>query len=132
VSPGVWLWLDGGRGYTHAFLRGLLDGATVQSILEILLVNVKAGVSKKTNQPYSISEAHCVLRNDDGTAGAVGVLQVPKGLEEAAKPGIYSAAFALEAPTYGENQGKIVASLKGLTALPPNAFRNVKPTPSGA
>jgi hypothetical protein len=101
----------------------------VQSILEILLVNVKTGTSKKTGQPFAIPEAHCILRNDDGTAGAVGVLQVPKALEEVAKPGIFTAVFALEAPTYGDNQGKIVASLKGLTPMAPNAFR--KPVPQG-
>lgn len=91
----------------------------MQSILEILVVNVKTGVSKKTGNPYSIPEAHCVLRNDDGTVGAVGVLKVPKTLEAVAKPGIFTAAFALEALTFGDNAGQIIASLKGLTALPP-------------
>lgn len=103
----------------------------MQTILEILLVNTKTGTGKKSGQPYSISEAHCILRNEDGTAGAVGVLTVPKALEEVAKPGMFTAAFSLEAPTFGENAGKIIAALKGLTPVPASAFRN-KPAPAGA
>jgi hypothetical protein len=95
----------------------------MQSILEILLVTVKAGNAKKTGQPYSISEAHCVLRNDDGTPGAVGVLVVPKILEAVAKPGLFTASFGLQAASYGEQQGRIVAVLTGLTPVPANAVR---------
>ena len=89
----------------------------MQSILEILLVTVKSGTAKKSGQPYSISEAHCVLRNADGTPGAVGVLVVPKALEEIAKPGIFTAAFGLVAASYGEQQGRIVAQLSGLVPV---------------
>lgn len=92
----------------------------MQSILEILVVTVKAGNAKKTGQPYSISEAHCILKNDDGTPGAVGVLVVPKALEAVAVRGTYTANFALQAASYGEQQGRIVAVLSGLTPLPPN------------
>lgn len=95
----------------------------MQTILEILLVNTKTGTGKKSGQPYSISEAHCVLRDETGKAGAVGVLTVPKDLEATAKPGIYTASFQMEAPTYGENQGKVIAVLKGLIPVPPSAFR---------
>lgn len=117
-------------GLRAAFLLRLLEGQTMQSILQILLINVKEGVGKKTNTPFRISEAHCVLKNDDGTPGAVGVLNVPKALEDIAKPGqTYSASFALEAPTYGENAGKIIASLKGLTPIPDNYF-GAKGSPS--
>lgn len=91
----------------------------MQSIIEILLVNEKSGTSKKTNQPYKILEAHCVLRDESGKPGGVGVLTVPKALEDSARPGIYTAGFSLEAPTFGPDQGKIVASLKTLTPLPP-------------
>jgi hypothetical protein len=89
----------------------------MQTILEILLVNTKTGTARKTGQPYSISEAHCVLRDETGKAGAVGVLTVPKDLEAIAVPGVYTASFALEAPTYGENQGKVVAALRGLVPI---------------
>lgn len=95
----------------------------MQSILEILLVSIKTGVSKKTNAPFSISEAHCVLRNPDGTPGAVGVLVIPKSLEASAVVGTYTATFGLIAAGYGEQQGRIVAQLAGLTPLPPGALR---------
>lgn len=110
-------------GQNAALLRCLLIGQTMQTILEILLVNTKTGTAKKSGQPYSISEAHCVLRDETGKAGAVGVLTVPKDLEKIAVPGVYTASFALEAPTYGENQGKVVAALKGLVPVPSGAFR---------
>ena len=103
----------------------------MQSIIEILLVTVKSGTSKKTNQPYSISEAQCILRNEDGSPGAVGVLVVPKTLEEVAKPGMFTAAFGLVAASYGEQQGRIVAQLVGLNPLPPSALRRAAP-PTGA
>lgn len=99
----------------------------MQSILEILAINTKEGTGKKTGQPYKIVEAHCVLRNDDGSAAAVGVLTVPKALEESAKIGVYRAGFALEAPTFGENQGKIVAALKSLMAVQPAQLRPAAP-----
>ena len=89
----------------------------MQSILDILLVTVKSGTAKKSGQPYSISEAHCVLRNEDGSPGAVGVLVVPKALEPVAKPGLFTAAFALQAASYGEQQGRIVAVLSGLVPV---------------
>lgn len=97
-----------------------------QSILEVLLVTVKAGNSKKTGQPYSISEAHCVLRNDDGSAGAVGVLVVPKSLEAVLTPstrGLFTASFGLQAGTYGEAQGRIGAVLTGIIPVPASALR---------
>lgn len=89
----------------------------MQSILEILMVNVKEGTSKRTGNAFSIPEAHCILRNDDGSVGAVGVLNVPKALTEQAKPGLYRAGFSLEASTYGDNAGKIVATLASLTPI---------------
>lgn len=95
----------------------------MQSILEILLVTVKSGTAKKSGQPYAISEAHCVLRNADGTPGAVGVLVVPKSLEDIAKPGIFTAAFGLVAASYGEQQGRIVAQLAGLVPVPAAALK---------
>lgn len=102
----------------------------MQSILEILLVSLKTGKSKKTNQDYSISEAHCVLRNTDGTAGAVGVLVVPKALESVAVPGLFTAGFGLVAASYGEQQGRIVAQLASLTPLVSGSIRRQSVTPS--
>lgn len=120
VNPASCLVITGQRA---VFLRRLLIGQQMQTILEILLVNTKTGTAKKSGQPYSISEAHCILRDEAGKAGAVGVLTVPKDLEAVAKPGVFTAAFQMEAPTYGENQGKVIAVLKGLVPVPPGAFR---------
>jgi hypothetical protein len=126
-NPGACLFIEGlPRGFSR-----VLHGLQMHSILEILLVNVKEGTSKKSGQPYKISEAHCILRNDDGTAGAVGVLTVPKQLEEVARPGVFTAAFSLEAPTFGENAGKIIAALKGLVPVPPASFKR-PPVGAGA
>lgn len=102
----------------------------MQSILEILVINTKTGKSKKTGNDYSIPEAQCVLRNDDQSVAAVGVLVIPKHLEEQAKPGLFTGSFALEAATFGENQGRIVAKLVGLTPLPPNALRRQPAAPA--
>jgi hypothetical protein len=113
------------------FLQGDTGGAPavpskvifMQSILEILLVTVKSGTAKKSGQPYAISEAHCVLRNPDGSPGAVGVLVVPKSLESVAVPGMFTASFGLIAATYGEQQGRIVAQLAGLIPVPSGAMK---------
>ncbi|HZY18626.1 MAG TPA: cellulose synthase [Ramlibacter sp.] len=101
----------------------------MQTVLEILLVNSKDGTSKKTGQAFSIKEAHCVLRDTAGKAGAVGVLTVPKALEAVAKPGLYTASFTLDAPTYGPDQGKVVATLAGLV---PIEAKQLRPMPAGA
>lgn len=89
----------------------------MHTVLEILLINTKEGTAKKTGQPYKISEAHCVLRDSAGKPGSVGVLTIPKALEAVAKPGLFTAGFTLEAPTYGPDQGKVVATLASLTPI---------------
>ncbi|MDO9015097.1 MAG: hypothetical protein Q7U84_10060 [Polynucleobacter sp.] len=89
----------------------------MQSVIEILMVAVKEGTSKKTGQAFKISEAHCVLRNDDNTVGAVGVLTVPRSLEAIAVPGLYTGKFAMEASTFGQDAGRIVVRLVGLTPI---------------
>lgn len=99
----------------------------MQSILEILAINVKEGTSKKTNAAYKIPEAQCVLRNEDGSVGGVGVLVIPKSLEAVAKPGIFTGSFALESASYGPDQGRIVARLVGLVPVPQRARPAVAP-----
>ena len=98
-----------------------------QSVIEILLITNKSGKAKKSGNDYSINEAHCVLRNDDGTPGAVGVLVIPKALEDVAKQGMYTASFGLVAASFGEQQGRIVAQLTGLTPVPSNFQRKAAP-----
>lgn len=89
----------------------------MNTILEILIVTKKEGISGKTKLPYSITEAHCVIRDASGAPGAVGVMVVPKDLEGTCVPGTYSATFRLAAGTYGPDQGRIVAQIAGLSAL---------------
>ena len=79
---------------------GSCPAGTRADILEILVINVKSGKSKKSGNDYSIPEAQCILRNDDGSAAAVGVLVIPKALEDVAKPGIFTGSFALNPPVY--------------------------------
>lgn len=90
---------------------------TMQSILEILKVDTNSGIAKKSGQPYSITEAHCILREADGSVGAVGLLVVPKLLVPKAVPGLYTASFGLVTGRMGEDQGRIVARLADLTPI---------------
>lgn len=101
-------------GSPQSPLAASLVGKTMHSIIEILSVETKTGKAKKTGNDYSITEAQCVLRSESGGAPVVGVLVVPKGMEDVAKVGTFTASFALEAARYGEDQGRIVARLTGL------------------
>jgi hypothetical protein len=95
----------------------------MQSILQILAITIKDGTSKKTNQPYSIKEAQCVLLNDDGTPALVGSLVIPKSMTETAKVGVFTASFGFVVGFMGDDKGRIVAQLAGLTPLPPNYLK---------
>lgn len=89
----------------------------MQSLIKILKVNpLRTGTSAKTNKPWEMQDAECVLINDDGTVGSVGVLQLPKSLMGANLPtsGDYTAKFSLMA---GMLDRKINAVLTGLTPV---------------
>jgi len=87
----------------------------MQSILQILKINdPKTGVSKKTGNPYDMQDCECLLINDDGSVGSVGVLQVPKSLRDVVKVGTFTASFALQA---GFQDRRIGAVLTGLIPL---------------
>lgn len=123
--------LDEGSGLV--LLPALTGILIMQSILEILTIHVREGVAKRTGTAYRIPEAHCVLRNDDNTVAAVGVLIIPKDLEEQAKAGgTYTAGFTLEAGSFGENQGRIVARLASLTPVQPGQLTRNKVMPAAA
>ena len=95
------------------------------TIIEILLLEVKEGKARASGKDYKITEAHCVMRNDDMTPSRVGVLVVPKSLEDTAKPGIYTCSFGLDAPTYGDDAGKIMPTITGLTPVPPAQLKRL-------
>jgi hypothetical protein len=89
----------------------------MQSILQILKVNeLRKGVSAKTNKPWQMQDAECVLINADGSVGSVGVLQLPKSLigDKTPTSGTYTATFALVS---GMTDRKINAVLTALTPI---------------
>jgi hypothetical protein len=89
----------------------------MQSLIQILKTNeVRKGISAKTNKPWEMQDAECVLINQDGTPASVGVLQLPKSLmgASAPAPGIYTATFALVS---GMTDRKINAVLTHLTPV---------------
>ena len=89
----------------------------MQSLIKILKVNeIRKGISVKTNKPWEMQDAECLLMNDDGSIGSVGVLQLPKALMGANLPAVgdYSAKFTLQS---GMTDRKINAVLVGLTPI---------------
>lgn len=89
----------------------------MQSILQILKVNeLRKGISAKTNKPWEMQDAECILINADGSVGSVGVLQLPKSImgEKAPAAGTYTATFALVS---GMTDRKINAVLTALTPV---------------
>lgn len=64
----------------------------MKSSVEILSVEEKSGVSKKSGQPYNIRTAHVILDAEDGRQ--VGVLNLPKDMEKP-KNGKYMAEFGI-------------------------------------
>lgn len=96
-----------------------IKGQIMNASLEILLIKQKSGVSRTTGKPYTLNEAHCVVRGDDGVPSGVGTLLIPNSFVEVPKPGLYSATFQMVASTYGESAGKISAELCTLTPMKP-------------
>jgi hypothetical protein len=89
----------------------------MQTLIKILKVNeLKKGISARTNKPYEMQDAECLLMNDDGSVGSVGVLQLPKSLMGINLPsaGDYTAKFSLQS---GMTDRKINAVLTGLTPI---------------
>lgn len=89
----------------------------MQSIIQILKVNeLRKGVSSKTQKPWEMQDCECILINQDGSVGSVGVLQLPRSLigDKAPQTGKYTATFALAA---GMTDRKINAVLTALTPV---------------
>jgi hypothetical protein len=89
----------------------------MQSLIKILKVNEpRKGISSKTNKPWEMQDAECLLMNDDGSVGSVGVLQLPKALMGTNLPAVgdYTAKFTLQS---GMTDRKINAVLVGLTPI---------------
>lgn len=88
----------------------------VTLIIQILKVNEKR-TGNKNGRDWAMQDAECMLLSDTGELEQVGVLQLSKDMmgENAPKPGIYSASFALRA---GMQDRKIGAVLTSLTPYP--------------
>lgn len=62
------------------------------TLIEIMSVEEKSGVSKKTGQPYNMRGAHAVVYLPEGKQ--VGVVRMPRDMPSPA-PGFYEAVFGL-------------------------------------
>jgi hypothetical protein len=90
---------------------------TFSSKIQVLKVDVLKGNSKKTNLPFEIHTAECILLNDDGSVNQVGKLRIPQSLRESCVPGTFSAGFSLGVSNYGDTRGLVEAQLASLTPL---------------
>ncbi len=82
--------------------------------LTILSINVRSGVSQKTQRPYTIREAQCILEQSvDGASNiVVGVINLPETLAD--RPaGEYLAEFSL-AQGNGQDAGRLVPRIVSL------------------
>ena len=66
----------------------------MKSVLQIIKVNqARSGV--KNDRAWKMQDAECILFNEDGTVDAVGVLMIPKDLQDKVAEGKYEATFIL-------------------------------------
>jgi hypothetical protein len=89
------------------------------SVIQILKLNDPLkGKSYKTGRDYDIQDAECILFDENGAVGQVGVLMIPNELRGKVEPGIYTGSFAMRADRQSRRIGSV---LVGLTPLPPQA-----------
>lgn len=87
----------------------------MQSILNIIKLNdVRSGIGRQSGKPYEMQDAECILLNDDGSVGEVGVLQIPRDLMGKVQVGIFMGTFALRADKSQSGGRRIQAVLTGL------------------
>lgn len=73
--------------------------------IQVLRVEEKSGVSKKSQQPYSMTVCQCVVHGDQVN---VGELVLPKG-HVSVVPGMYDADFAVAVGFDKRISGQLVA-----------------------
>jgi len=82
----------------------------MQLPIQILRVDVRRGVSRKTGNQYVMAEAQCVYHAPHPETGvvepSVGQLLLPRGQEEV-KPGEYDAIFTLRTSREGRVEAVI-------------------------
>ena len=103
----------------------------MQTIIQILKVN-EARSGNKDGREWSMQDCECILLNDDGSVGEVGVCSLPKDLIGKTNPGHYTATFTLAANKSREGQRRIEARLVGLVAIPADYFKRGTGKPAQA
>jgi len=87
--------------------------------LQVVAIETKSGVSKKSGQPYQMEIAKCVLTKVDGSVD-VGEVMLPKG-HAPVTPGLYSAETALSKSMNGQIVGVIVSLTPAKPVAAPRA-----------
>jgi len=87
------------------------------SVIQVLKLNdpIK-GTSSKTGRPYDIQDCECILFDEAGEVGQVGVLTIPNELRGKVAPGMYTGSFSMRADRQTRRIGSV---LVGLTPIPP-------------
>ena len=82
----------------------------MQMSIQVLRVEVRRGVSRKTGQPYQMAEAQCVFYAPHPDTGelqpSVGTMLLPRGQEDV-PAGNYDAAFTLRSNREGRVEAVI-------------------------
>lgn len=90
------------------------------SIIQILKVNEKR-TGNKNGRDWAMQDAECALLSDTGDLEQVGVLQLGKEMmgDNAPKPGMYTAVFALRAGMQDRKIGPVITALNPYSAVKP-------------
>jgi len=79
------------------------------STVRILKINeVKSGTSK-AGRPYSMQDCECILLDEAGNVGVVGVLMLPRELNGKVAPGDYQVVFAPGVDMYRRLTARVVS-----------------------
>ncbi|MBN9430351.1 MAG: hypothetical protein J0H09_27990 [Burkholderiales bacterium] len=93
----------------------------MQMAIQILRVDVRSGVSKKTGNAYKMAEAQCVFHAPNVETGviepSVGRLLLPRGQEDV-RPGHYEAVFTLRSSLEGRVEA-VIARLQPVEQAKP-------------
>lgn len=106
----------------------------MKSIIRVLVVTPsRSGISSKTQKPYEMQDAQCIMIGDDGVLGEVGALSLPRELvgktpdgQDKVVPGDYIGSFAMQVDR--RDGGRLKAALTGLQ--PYAAPRATPPAPA--
>ncbi len=89
--------------------------------IQVLRVEVRKGISRKTGNPYAMAEAQCVFNAPNPETGvlepSVGTLLLPRGQEDA-RPGLYEATFTLRSNREGRVEA-VIARLQSVEQAKP-------------